>query len=55
MLHLTFQVVVFAKREVVNADYSVRSAEGATASGEPVVTRVLFTPRNVYLPITSKN
>ena len=55
VLPLTFQVVVFAGREVINADYSVACAEGATAHGEPVVTRVVYPVRHLYMPITSKN
>jgi uncharacterized repeat protein (TIGR01451 family) len=54
-LPLTFQVVVFAGREVTNADYSVGCAEGATAHGEPVITRVVYPVRHLYMPITSKN
>ncbi len=55
VLDLTFQVVVFSGNEVINADYSVNCAEGVSAYGLPVVTKVVFPFRHIYMPLSAKN
>jgi uncharacterized repeat protein (TIGR01451 family) len=51
---VTFQVTVHGGKWIINDTYSVRCAEGVSATGEPVVTRVRFIGSSLYLPIISK-
>jgi uncharacterized repeat protein (TIGR01451 family) len=53
-LNLTFQVNVRGGKEIINDNYAVRCDEGVYAYGEPVVTRVWFSIREVHLPLTFK-
>jgi uncharacterized repeat protein (TIGR01451 family) len=46
-----FDVIVHDGQEVVNALYGVRSAEGVSARGEPVVTPVSGRSPYIYLPV----
>lgn len=48
---LTFSVDVSQGDEVVNSDYGVTCAEGVSAYGEPVVTRISLRGRVAFLPI----
>jgi uncharacterized repeat protein (TIGR01451 family) len=48
-----FRVKVNGGREIVNADYAVQSAEGISAKGVPLVTKVA--DYRVYLPLVRKN
>jgi len=50
-LNLTFQVNVKGGNAIVNDDYAVRCAEGVFAYGEPVITRVRYLTRPIFLPI----
>jgi uncharacterized repeat protein (TIGR01451 family) len=51
---LAFQVKVLGGNWIVNRDYAVTCDEGVSAYGEPVVTRVRYEGRNVWLPIIAK-
>jgi uncharacterized repeat protein (TIGR01451 family) len=53
-LNLTFQVNVRGGKVISNDNYAVRCDEGVYAYGEPVVTRVWFSIREVHLPLTFK-
>ena len=46
-----FEVTVGTGNEVINETYGVRSAEGATASGEPLITPIAGGTPDVRLPI----
>jgi uncharacterized repeat protein (TIGR01451 family) len=48
-----FRVKVTGGKEIVNADYAVQSAEGISARGAPLVTKVAGS--KVYLPIVLRN
>jgi uncharacterized repeat protein (TIGR01451 family) len=50
-----FQVTVESGREVVNDQYGVTCAEGVSAAGAPVVTRIAGGGGNVYLPLVLRN
>jgi uncharacterized repeat protein (TIGR01451 family) len=52
---LTFQVTVGSGREVVNDKYGVTCAEGLSATGVPVTTRIAGGGGNVYLPLVLRN
>jgi uncharacterized repeat protein (TIGR01451 family) len=52
---LTFQVTVGSGREVVNDKYGVTCAEGVSATGVPVTTRIAGGGGNVYLPLVLRN
>lgn len=52
---LSFRVTVLGGYRIVNNDYAVRSAEGAAGVGAPVVTMVIRTSYEVYLPLIAKN
>ena len=47
----TFKVKVLGGEEIVNDRYRVMSEEGVAASGPPVITKVFYNRRMVYLPI----
>ncbi len=48
---LTFRVTVGKGKEVVNQDYTVTCAEGASATGAPVVTPILGGNKGIFLPL----
>jgi uncharacterized repeat protein (TIGR01451 family) len=50
-----FDVTVEDGDEVINAWYSVRCAEGVTAQGKPVVTRITDGKKRIYLPVVMRN
>jgi uncharacterized repeat protein (TIGR01451 family) len=50
-----FDVTVESGSEVINAWYGVRCAEGVTAQGRPVVTRITTGTRRIYLPLVMRN
>jgi uncharacterized repeat protein (TIGR01451 family) len=51
-----FRVTVGSGREVVNEQYAVTCAEGVTAVGAPVVTRIAGGGGNwIYLPLVLRN
>ena len=52
---VTFQVTVESGREVVNDKYGVTCAEGISANGAPVITRIAGGGGNVYLPLVLRN
>ena len=52
--YYTFQVEVGNGSEVINDRYGVISAEGVSATGDPVVTVIIGGIQNIYLPILSK-
>jgi len=47
----TFKVKVLGGEEIVNDRYRMMSEEGVAASGSPVITKVFYNKRMVYLPI----
>jgi uncharacterized repeat protein (TIGR01451 family) len=51
----TFQVTVGSGSQVVNDKYGVTCAEGVSAFGPPVVTRIAGGGGNVYLPLVLRN
>ena len=52
-LVFTFRVKVGGVESITNSAYGVTSAEGITAYGDPVVTRVVGGPR-IYLPVVRR-
>lgn len=54
-LHLSFQVVVFRGDQVVNDLYAVRCEEGVFAYGDPVITRVVYAIKNIFMPVIQKH
>jgi uncharacterized repeat protein (TIGR01451 family) len=50
----SFQVEVLGGTMIINDDYAVRCAEGVSAYGDPVVTRVKYVIRHLWLPIIAK-
>jgi uncharacterized repeat protein (TIGR01451 family) len=50
----TFQVEVNGGRWIINQDYAVICAEGVSAHGEPVVTKVIYEGRSLWLPVIAK-
>ncbi len=54
-LPLAFQVEVNGRDQVVNADYAVSCAEGVSARGEPVITRVRTLFHYMFLPVILKH
>ena len=53
-LKLSFQVTVTGGYEIINDNYAIRCAEGVTAYGKPVVTRVRYKTQKVNLPAVFK-
>ena len=51
----SFQVTAGGGREVINERYAVTCAEGVTAVGAPVVTRIADGGTRIYLPLVLKN
>jgi uncharacterized repeat protein (TIGR01451 family) len=51
---LTFQVNVLGGKWIINKDYAVTCDEGVSAVGEPVVTRVRYVGRHLWLPFIAK-
>ncbi len=51
----TFQVTAEGGNKIINDSYAVSCDEGVFAYGEPVVTRVISSNRNVLLPLVLKN
>jgi uncharacterized repeat protein (TIGR01451 family) len=52
---MSFRVTVLGGYRIVNDDYAVRSAEGAVGIGAPVVTMVIRTGYEFYLPLIMRN
>ncbi|MBN1136965.1 MAG: DUF11 domain-containing protein [Anaerolineae bacterium] len=52
---LSFRVTALGGDRIVNDDYAVRSAEGAVGIGAPVVTMVVRTTHEFYLPLIMRN
>jgi uncharacterized repeat protein (TIGR01451 family) len=52
---VVFQVTAGSGKEVVNDQYAVTCAEGVTAKGAPVITRIEGGTREVYLPLVLRN
>jgi uncharacterized repeat protein (TIGR01451 family) len=53
--YYTFQVEVGRGSEVINDRYGVISAEGVSATGDPVVTVIIGGIQNIYLPALHKS
>jgi len=53
--YYTFQVEVGRGSEVINDRYGVISAEGVSATGDPVVTAIIGGLQNIYLPALYKS